>query len=41
MVETQLRGIASEQSYNVDKLVCLVKENELILAQMRVGYEVC
>lgn len=34
-VEEELRGIADKQQVNVDKLVELVKENEIILAKMR------
>jgi len=34
-VEEQLREIADRQQVNVDKLVNLVKENEIILAKMR------
>lgn len=34
-VEEELRAIADQQQVNVDKLVELVKENELILHQMR------
>ena len=36
VVEAELRSIAEEQHGNVDKLVDLVKENEAILAEMRV-----
>lgn len=35
VVEAELRSIAAEQHGNVDKLVDLVKENEIILSQMR------
>lgn len=35
-VEEELRGIADRQEVNVNKLVQLVKDNEVILAQMRV-----
>ena len=35
VVEEELREIASEQQVNVDKLVDLVKENEMILDQMQ------
>jgi len=35
-VEEELRGIAEKQEVNVNKLVELVKENEVILAKMRV-----
>lgn len=35
-MEEDLRVIAEKQSYNVNTLVDLVKENESILAQMRV-----
>ena len=35
-VEEELRGIAEKQEVNVNKLVELVKENEIILAKMRV-----
>lgn len=34
-VEEELRGIAEKQEVNVNKLVELVKENEIILAKMR------
>ncbi|KAL9182468.1 hypothetical protein ACHAXT_013120 [Thalassiosira profunda] len=34
-VEEELRGIADRQEVNVNKLVQLVKDNEVILAQMR------
>jgi len=34
-LEEELRGIADKQQVNVEKLVDLVKENEMILAQMR------
>jgi len=34
-VEEELQGIAGEQHCNVDKFVDLVKENDLILSQMR------
>jgi ribosomal protein L18E len=36
-VEAQLRDIADQQQVNVDKLVELVKENEIVLVQMRVS----
>lgn len=36
-VEEELRAIADQQQVNVDRLVELVKENEVILAQMRVS----
>ena len=35
-VEEQLSAIADTQQVNVDKLVELVKENEIILSKMRV-----
>ena len=35
-VEEELRGIAEKQEVNVNKLVELVKENEIILSKMRV-----
>lgn len=38
-MEEQLREIADRQQVNVDKLVDLVKENESILAKMRVRYK--
>lgn len=34
-IEADLRAIAEEQKFNVDKLVDLVKENERILEQMK------
>jgi len=41
-VEEELRGIAEKQEVNVNKFVELVKENEVILAKMRVReYAVC
>ena len=36
-VEEELREIADQQEVNVNKLVELVKENEIILAKMRVS----
>lgn len=36
-IEGQLREIADQQQVNVDKLVELVKENEIVLAEMRVS----
>ena len=36
-VEEKLRAIAEKQSFNVNRLVDLVKENESILAQMKVS----
>ncbi len=36
-MEEELRGIAEKQSYNVNGLIELVKENESILVQMRVS----
>ena len=36
-VEEELRQIANKQQVNVDKLVELVKENEIILQKMRVS----
>ena len=36
-VEEELRDIANQQQVNVDKLVELVKENEIILQKMRVS----
>ena len=35
-MEEELNGIAGEQEMNVNRLVELVKENEVILAKMRV-----
>jgi hypothetical protein len=37
IVEEELKLIADEQKSNVDELVALVKENESILALMRVS----
>lgn len=36
-VEEELRDIAEQQNYNVEKLVDLVKENGIILDQMKVS----
>jgi len=36
-VEEELKNIAAEQHYNVDKLVNLVRENEEIIQQMRIN----
>lgn len=39
MVEEELRTAAHDQKVNVDKVVDLVKENQMILNQMKVKKE--